>query len=292
MRKRQAGLGFIFVTLFLDIMGLGLIVPVLPKLIESFTANNIGSASTIYGWMIALYALMQFLFAPVLGSLSDQYGRRAVILISLTGAGFDYLLLAFAPSLWWLFVGRLVAGVTSSNITAATAYIADISSPEQRAKNFGLVGMAFGLGFILGPAIGGVLGGVNLRLPFLVVAGITLINALYGYFILPESLKPENRRPFSWSRANPIGSLRVIKNYPLVLSLAVVIVLAALAQSVLHAIWVLYTSYRYGWGPAGVGGGDRQASVCRWPLSGFHRPWCRVGLLGRLSRKWASTARC
>lgn len=253
MQKRQAGLGFIFVTLFLDIMGIGLIVPVLPKLIESFTDNNIASASTTYGLMVAIYALMQFLFAPVLGSLSDQYGRRAVILISLTGAGFDYLLLAFAPSLWWLFVGRVVAGVTASNITAVTAYIADISPPEQRAKNFGLVGMAFGLGFILGPAIGGLLGSADLRLPFLVVAGITLLNALYGYFILPESLQPENRRPFSWARANPVGSLLAIKQYPVVLGLAIMIVLSGLAQNALQTVWVLYTGYRYNWGPGDVG---------------------------------------
>lgn len=253
MQKRQAGLGFIFITLFLDIMGIGLIVPVLPKLIESFTANNIGSASTTYGWMVAIYALMQFLFAPVLGSLSDQYGRRAVILISLMGSGFDYLLLAFAPNLWWLFVGRIVAGLTASNITAVTAYIADISPPEQRAKNFGLVGMAFGLGFILGPAIGGLLGSTNLRLPFLVVAGITLLNALYGFFILPESLKPENRRPFSWARANPIGSLFAIRQYPVVLGLAIMIVFSGLAQNALQTVWVLYTGYRYNWGPGDVG---------------------------------------
>lgn len=253
MQKRQAGLGFIFVTLFLDILGLGLIVPILPKFIETFTNNNIESASTVYGLLVAAYALMQFLFSPVLGSLSDQYGRRTVILISLLGAGIDYLVLAAAPNLWWLFVGRIISGVTSANITAATAYIADISPPEQRAKNYGLVGMAFGLGFILGPALGGLLGSYSLRLPFIVVAGITLLNALYGYFILPESLKPENRRPFSWARANPVGSLKVINSYPIVFALAIVIVLAALAQNILHAIWVLYTGYRYGWGPRDVG---------------------------------------
>jgi len=253
MRKRQAGLGFIFITLFLDIMGIGLIVPVLPKLIESFTNNDIANASTVYGVFVAVYALMQFVFAPVLGTLSDQYGRRVVILISLTGAGLDYLLLAFAPSLWWFFVGRIIAGVTASNLTAVTAYIADISAPEDRAKNFGLVGMAFGLGFILGPAIGGLLGSADLRLPFLVVAGITLLNALYGYFILPESLAPENRRPFTWARANPIGSLRAIRTYPVVLGLAIVIVLSGLAQNALQTVWVLYTGYRYGWGPADVG---------------------------------------
>lgn len=269
MRKRQAGLGFIFITLFLDIMGIGLIVPVLPKLIESFTNNDIANASTVYGVFVAVYALMQFVFAPVLGTLSDQYGRRVVILISLTGAGLDYLLLAFAPSLWWLFVGRIIAGVTASNLTAVTAYIADISAPEDRAKNFGLVGMAFGLGFILGPAIGGLLGSADLRLPFLVVAGITLLNALYGYFILPESLAPENRRPFTWARANPIGSLRAIRTYPVVLGLAMVIVLSGLAQNALQTVWVLYTGYRYGWGPGDVG--------IRWQLSGYQRRWYKAG---------------
>jgi DHA1 family tetracycline resistance protein-like MFS transporter len=250
---RQASLGFIFVTLFLDVMGLGLIIPVLPKLIEQFTSQNIEEASTIYGLMVALYALMQFAFAPVLGSLSDQYGRRVVILISLTGAGIDYLLLAFAPNLSWLFIGRMIAGITAANITAVTAYIADISPPEKRAQNFGVVGMAFGLGFIAGPLLGGLLGDIGLRLPFLVVAGITLLNALYGFFVLPESLKAENRRDFSWGRANPIGSLASLGHYPIVLGLAVVTVLSGLAQNALQSVWVLYTEQRFHWDPGDVG---------------------------------------
>ncbi|MEZ4674032.1 MAG: TCR/Tet family MFS transporter [Caldilineaceae bacterium] len=253
MKKREAGLGFIFVTLLLDILGIGLIVPVLPKLIESFTSNNIESASTVYGVMVAVYALMQFLFAPVLGSLSDRYGRRPIILISLLGAGLDYLLLAFAPSLIWLFVGRVVSGITAANITTATAYIVDISPPEKRAQNFGILGAAFGLGFIIGPAIGGLLGDYGLRVPFFVVAGITLINWLYGYFVLPESLSPENRRAFSWARANPIGSLSGLARYPIVLALASTILCVALAQNALQSTWVLYTDYRYAWGPREVG---------------------------------------
>lgn len=253
MKNREAGLGFIFVTLLLDILGIGLIVPVLPKLIESFTNSNIESASSIYGIMVAVYALMQFIFAPVLGSLSDRYGRRPVILISLFGAGLDYLLLAFAPSLGWLFVGRTIAGITAANITTASAYIVDVSPPEKRAQNFGIIGAAFGVGFVIGPAIGGLLGSYGLQLPFLVVAGITLLNWLYGYFVLPESLKPEHRRTFSWARANPIGSLSGLVRYPLVLALASTIFLAALAQSALHSIWVLYTGYRYTWGPSEVG---------------------------------------
>ncbi|MCB0082870.1 MAG: TCR/Tet family MFS transporter [Caldilineaceae bacterium] len=253
MKKREAGLGFIFVTLLLDILGIGLIVPVLPKLIESFTNNNIESASSVYGIMVAIYALMQFIFAPILGSLSDRYGRRPVVLISLFGAGLDYLLLAFAPSLAWLFVGRVIAGITAANITTATAYIVDVSPPEKRAQNFGILGAAFGLGFIIGPAIGGLLGDYGLRLPFLVVAGITLINWLYGFFVLPESLTPENRHDFSWARANPIGSLSGLARYPIVLALASTILCVALAQNALQSTWVLYTGYRYSWGPREVG---------------------------------------
>lgn len=253
MKNRQPSLGFIFVTLLLDILGLGLIIPVLPKLIEEFSDHNLEQASTTFGILIALYALMQFLFAPILGSLSDKYGRRPVILISLFGAGLDYLLQAFAPSLPWLFVGRILAGVTAANITTASAYIADISPPEKRAQNFGIIGAAFGLGFILGPALGGLLGDVGLRVPFLVVAGITLLNWLYGYFVLPESLQPENRREFSWTRANPVGSLFELGRYPLILSLASTIVLSTLAQAALQSIWVLYTEHRFAWGVRDVG---------------------------------------
>ncbi len=253
MNQREPKLGFIFVTLLLDILGLGLIIPVLPKLIESFTDNNIQQAAQTFGIMLAVYALMQFLFAPLLGSLSDKYGRRPVILISLLGSGLDYLLLYFAPSLGWLFVGRIIAGITAANITTATAYIADISPPEKRAQNFGIVGAAFGVGFVAGPAIGGLLGDVGLRLPFLVVACITLLNWLYGYFVLPESLKLENRRPFSWASANPIGSLAQLRRYPLVLALASTIVLTSLAQNSLQSTWALYTEHRFHWGTREVG---------------------------------------
>lgn len=253
MKKRTPQLGFIFVTLLLDILGIGLIIPVLPKLIESFTGNNIENASSVYGIMVAVYALMQFCFAPVLGSLSDQYGRRPVILLSLLGAGLDYLLLAFAPTLAWLFIGRIIAGITAANITTATAYIVDVSPPEDRAKNFGLLGAAFGVGFVIGPAIGGLLGDYGLRVPFLVVAGVTLLNVFYGYFILPESLAPENRRPFSWANANPVGSLRGLSKYPVALALASTIFFSGLAQNSLQSVWVLYTGFKYNWGPSDVG---------------------------------------
>jgi len=210
MSKRQPALGFVFVTLFLDIIGIGLVAPIVPKLIEKFVSGDVGQAAQFGGWITAIYAVMQFIFAPILGNLSDQYGRRPIILISLLGSTLDYLLLAFAPNLAWLLIGRLIAGITGANISAVSAYIADVSPPEKRAQNFGLIGVAFGLGFIVGPALGGILGSVDLRLPFLVVAGITFLNVLYGFFVLPESLQPENRRAFSIARANPIGSIRAL----------------------------------------------------------------------------------
>ncbi len=253
MKQSTPAIGFIFFTLFLDILGIGLIIPVLPKLIEEFTGNNTSNAAFYTGVLSAVYALMQFICAPILGSLSDQYGRRPVLLLSLFGLGVDYLLLAFAPTLIWFFVGRIIAGITSASISTATAYIADISPPEKRAQNFGLVGAAFGLGFIAGPALGGILGDVGLRVPFLVAAGLTLVNWLYGFFILPESLAPENRRAFSWSRANPIGSLTALTRYPVVLALTASIVLSNLAQLGLQTTWVLYTDYKFNWTPRDVG---------------------------------------
>ena len=250
---RQPALVFIFITLFLDILGIGLIVPILPKLVEQFTGGSIASASHIYGLLAALAGLMQFIFAPLLGSLSDRFGRRPVILLSLFGSGLDYLLLAFAPNLAWFFVGRIVAGITSANFSAATAYIADISPPEKRAANFGIIGAAFGLGFIAGPALGGALGNVDLRMPFFVAAGLTLLNWLYGLLVLPESLKPENRRAFSWKRANPVGALLALKRYPVVFGLTGTYFLMNLAHQVFPSTWVLYTSYRYNWTPGQTG---------------------------------------
>lgn len=253
MTARKPALGFIFVTLFLDILGIGLIIPILPKLVIQLQGGNVAAAAHTVGLLAALYSLMQFVFAPILGSLSDHFGRRKVILGSLFGSGLDYLLLAFAPNLAWFYVGRIVAGITGANITAATAYIADVSPPEKRAANFGLIGAAFGLGFIAGPALGGLLGNHDLRLPFFVAAGLTFANWLYGFFVLPESLAPENRRDFSWSRANPVGSLAALQRHPLVLGLAVSFFLVNLANFGLHATWVLYTGYRYGWTPGQVG---------------------------------------
>jgi MFS transporter, DHA1 family, tetracycline resistance protein len=252
MQNRQPALGFIFVTLVLDILGIGLLIPIVPKLIESF-AGDISSASSTSAWLSAAFALMNFVFAPILGSLSDKLGRRPVILASLFGSGVDYLLLAFAPNLGWFFVGRVISGIMGASFSAATAYIADVSPPEKRAQNFGLIGAAFGLGFILGPLLGGFLADFGLRVPFFVAAGLTLLNWLYGYFVLPESLKPQNRREFSWARANPIGSLLGLGRYPVVLGLVGSIFLANLAQNALQNTWVFYTGFRYNWSARDVG---------------------------------------
>lgn len=249
---RKPAIGFIFVTLVLDILGIGLIIPILPKLVENFS-GGVAEASTNVGLLASLYSLMQFIFAPILGSLSDRFGRRPVILASLLGSGLDYFLLAFAPNLTWFFAGRIIAGVTGANFAAATAYIADISPPEKRAANFGMIGAAFGLGFILGPALGGVLGNVGLQIPFLVAGGLTLVNWLYGLFVLPESLSLENRRAFSWGRANPVGSLLALQRHPVAFGLAGTHFLVALGHQVLPATWVLYTSYRYHWTPGQTG---------------------------------------
>jgi DHA1 family tetracycline resistance protein-like MFS transporter len=245
--SRKPALAFIFVTVLLDILGIGLIIPILPRLIEYFEGGNLTAASRTYGLLTALYSLMQFVCAPLLGSLSDRFGRRPVILVSLLGSALDYMLLAFAPSLPWFFVGRLVSGITGANITAATAYIADVSPPEKRAANFGLIGAAFGLGFIAGPALGGLLGDVGLRVPFLVAGGLSLLNWLYGAFVLPESLAPENRRAFTWARSNPVGALLDLRRHPVVLGLAGTFFLLSVAHQSLPATWVLYTHYRYQW---------------------------------------------
>lgn len=253
MTPRKPAIAFILVTLFLDVLGIGLIVPILPKLIEQLSGGNVSAASTTFGALAALYSAMQFLCSPLLGSLSDRFGRRPVILFSLLGSGLDYLLMAWAPSLAWFFLARIVSGVTGASITAASAYIADVSPPEKRAQNFGLIGAAFGLGFIAGPALGGVLGNVGLRMPFFVAAGLTLLNWLYGLLVLPESLPQPQRRAFSWSRSNPVGSLLALKKYPIVLSLTATFFLLHTAQNGLHSTWVLYTGYRFDWGPGAVG---------------------------------------
>jgi len=246
---RTPALGFILITLTLDILGIGLIVPILPELVKQFSGGDTADASEAAGWLGAIYALMQFLFAPFLGCLSDKIGRRRVILISQFGLGLDYLLLAYAPNMAWFVVGRVIAGITGANFSAATAYIADVSPPDKRAANFGLVGAAFGVGFIIGPLLGGVLGEWGLRVPFLAAGALTLINWLYGLFILPESLAIENRRDLDWRRTNPFGAILDLWQRPRVFWLALCALLSFIAHQVYPSVWVLYTGYRYGWNP-------------------------------------------
>ncbi len=271
MSSRKAGVGFIFVTLFLDILGIGLVIPILPGLVKSFAATELSNgggglftmfssgstpeelASTWFGLLLASYAAMQFIFSPVLGSLSDQYGRRPVLLASNLGQGLDYLLVAMAPSLGWLFLGRVLSGVTGASVGTATAYIADVTPKEKRSASFALVGIAFSLGFVVGPLLGGVLGHLMLRLPFFVAAALCLLNALWGFFVLPESLAPENRRPFTWGSANPFGTLATLTRYPIVVAMSVTFFLLNLAQRALQATWVLSTAHRYHWNELDAG---------------------------------------
>ena len=245
--SRKAAMRFIFITLLIDVTGLGLIIPVLPKLIEQLTGGTISQASQWGGWLTFAYAIMQFFCAPIIGGLSDKYGRRPVLLLSLFGFGIDYLFLAFAPTIWWLFLGRVIAGITGASFTTASAYIADVSTAENRAQNFGLLGAAFGLGFIIGPSMGGLLAHYGIRVPFLVAAGFSLLNAAYGYFVLPESLTKENRRNFEWKRANPLGSLMHLKKYPSVLSLIWSLVLVYIAAHALQSTWTFINLERFNW---------------------------------------------
>lgn len=251
--KRKAALGFIFATLLIDVMGLGIIIPVMPKLIEHLIHGNLGEASGYSGWLTAAYASMQFMFSPLIGNLSDRFGRRPVLLLSLLGFGIDYLFLAFAPTIGWLFVGRIIAGITGASFTTASAYIADISEPEKRAANFGLVGVAFGLGFIIGPVIGGILGKYNVQYPFLAAAGLAFLNVTYGYFILPESLPMEHRRPLDLKRANPIGSLIQLTKYKEVIGLAISLFLIYFAAQAVQSVWTFYTIKKFMWNEAWVG---------------------------------------
>ena len=247
MAQNKKAIGFIFITLILDITGLGLIIPVLPDLIKELIEGTVSQAAIYGGYLTATYAVMQFVFAPVLGGLSDQYGRRPVLLFSLFGFGLDYLFLFFAPTIGWLFVGRAIAGITGASITTASAYIADISTNEDRAKNFGLIGAAFGIGFIIGPAIGGLLGSFGTRIPFLVAAGLTLLNWVYGYFVLPESLPEKNRRPFDFKRANPLGSLLRLKKYPNLGGLIVAFFFIYIASHAIQSNWGFYGIEKFGW---------------------------------------------
>jgi DHA1 family tetracycline resistance protein-like MFS transporter len=251
--SKPAGIIFVLITVLIDVIGIGIIIPIIPVLIQELTGGNISDASNYALWLVFVYSLMQFLFSPIIGGLSDKYGRRPVLLFSLFGFGIDYIFLAMAPSIMWLFVGRVIAGITGASFTTASAYIADVSPPEKRAQNFGMIGAAFGLGFIIGPSLGGILGEYGSRIPFWVSAALTLVNWLYGYFVLPESLKPENRRPFDFKRANPIGSLLNLRKYPFILTLVASLFLVYVANYATQGTWSFYTMEKFKWGEMEVG---------------------------------------
>jgi DHA1 family tetracycline resistance protein-like MFS transporter len=241
------------VTLLLDTMGFGLIMPVYPRLLVELTGQSLSRAAVYGGWLGFVYAAMQFVCAPVLGNLSDRYGRRRVILFAVGALGIDYIVMGFAPTLAWLFVGRAISGAAGASFTPAYAYVADISPPERRAQNFGVVSASFGIGFIVGPAIGGLLGSLGPRAPFFVAAALSLTNFLYGLFVLPESLPAERRRAFQWRRANPVGTLLQMKKHPVVLGLLFALFLWAVANQVMPTTWAFYTKFRFGWTEAIIG---------------------------------------
>ena len=259
---RRAALTFIFITVVLDMLALGMIVPVLPKLVEDFVGGNTARAAEIYGLFGTVWALMQFVFSPVLGALSDRFGRRPVILLSNFGLGLDYIVMALAPGVGWLFVGRVISGITSASTSTAYAYIADVMPPEKRAGGYGMMSAAFGLGFVVGPAIGGVLGNIDPRLPFWVAAGFSFLNYAYGLLVLPESLSIERRERFSWRRANPMGSLKLLRAHRELLGLALVNFVGNIAHEALPTTFVLYAMYRYGWNERTVGLAIAAVGVC------------------------------
>jgi DHA1 family tetracycline resistance protein-like MFS transporter len=244
---RTPAAGFIFVTVLLDVVGIGLTIPVLPPLIEQMLGGDESDAALVFGPLAAQYSVLQTLFSPLLGALSDRFGRRPVILLALVGMGLSYVSLGFAPTVPWLFVARGFAGITGATVSTANAYMADISTPETRSRNFGLIGAAFGLGFVLGPAMGGLLGSLGPRVPFFAAAAVSLLNALWGLFVLPESLPPEQRRSFTWQDLDPTRGVRHLATQPMVAGLALVFVIQSVAQRGVESVWVLYTSWRYGW---------------------------------------------
>jgi MFS transporter, DHA1 family, tetracycline resistance protein len=270
---RQAAFVFILVTVLLDMLALGMIVPILPRLVIDFVDGNHALAADVYGWFGSVWALMQFLFSPVQGSLSDRFGRRPVILASNIGLGLDYILMALAPSLVWLFVGRVISGMTTASFSVANAYIADVTPPELRAARYGMIGAAFGAGFIIGPALGGLLGSDDPRLPFWVAAGFSLVNAAYGVFVLPESLPLSKRAPFSWRRANPLGSLTLLRSHRELFGLASASFLNSLAHAALPSVTVLYMTFRYGWDARMIGFSMTFIGACALVVQG--------GLIGR-----------
>ena len=274
---RKATLAFVFALVALDTLAMGIVIPVFPKLVEQFEGGDTARAAQVFGAMGTAWAVAQFIFMPVLGLLTDRFGRRPVILISCLGLGVDYLVMAMAPSIPWLFAGRVVSGITAANITTAFAYIADTTPQEKRAGAFGLMGAAFGVGFVMGPALGGLLGGVDPRLPFWVAGGLAIVNAAYGFFVMPESLPPEKRAKFEWARANPVGSLKLLRSHRELFGLAIVLFLMNLAHYVLPSVAVLYMSHRYGWSNLAVGLVLAGVGVCAMIVQG--------GLVGKVVPK-------
>ena len=252
-KHKNAGVVFILITILFDCIGFGIIIPIMPALIKELTGANLSEASEYGGILLTTYSLMMFVCSPILGALSDKLGRRPVLLISLFGMAVDYLFLSFAHTITLLFLGRIIAGLCGASITTASAYIADVSVPEKRAQNFGLIGAAFGLGFIIGPVLGGLFSQFGTRVPFMVAGGLSLINWLYGYFILPESLKPELRRPFEWKRANPVGALMQIKRYPSLIGLLVALLILYIAAQSTQTVWAFYTQEKFGWDEKWIG---------------------------------------
>jgi len=266
MKPRKAAVVFIFITVMLDMLALGLIAPVLPKLVLSFLSGDAPDAARTFGIFNTVFAMMQFVFSPVLGVLSDRFGRRPVILLSNLGLGLDYIVMALAPTLGWLFLGRVISGITAASITTGTAYVADVVSPEKRAGAFGMIGAAFGVGFVLGPALGGLLGNSDPRLPFWVAGGLSLANALYGFFVLPESLPAEKRQVFTLRRADPLGALKLLRSHPELSQLSIIQFVGYLAHEVFN-VWVLYTIFRYGWKEGTIGLSLALVGICSVVIS-------------------------
>ena len=291
--KTRHALAFIAVTLLLDTIGFGLIMPVYPKLLVDLTGESLSRAAVYGGWLGFVYAAMQFVWAPVLGNLSDRYGRRRVILFAVGALGIDYIIMGLAPTLAWLFIGRAISGAAGASFTPAYAYVADISPPERRAQNFGIVSASFGTGFIVGPAIGGLLGSLGPRAPFFVAAALSIVNFFYGFFVLPESLPPERRRAFQWRRANPLGTLAQMRKHPVVLGLLAALFLWGVANQVMPTTWAFYTKFRFGWSEAMIGASlavaglvmvSSQATMMRYVVPKLgERKASIIGILGGMA---------
>ena len=275
----KAGLAFILITVLMDVLSLGLVIPITAKLVKELAGNNPIDAASYVGWFGTIWACMQFFSSPLMGALSDRFGRRPVLLLSAFGLGIDYIIMALAPNLTWLFIGRILTGITAASFSTASAYIADVTPPDKRSAAYGIYGATFGLGFILGPALGGYLGDIGLRYPFWVAAGLTLANACYGFFVLPESLPKEVRKPFRWSRANPQGSLNLLRSVPGLLPMAISLFTYQLAHSVFSSVFVLYTDSRFKWTPGEVGRALAIVGILNFIVQGaLIRPL--IGILG------------